>query len=121
MQVSAVGDGGKGKKGSKKGNGKGKGKKTRARTALGAKARIATTIGSLASKQQSSKAIALTVRSGVTSAQSAEHGWLKEVQEPEEDGEGVKSAQWSDAENIGMAQKSTDVRTTVWQKRRWTS
>ena len=40
---------------------------------------------------------------GVRSAQSAEQDWLsrkvEQLPEPEEEGEGVKSAHWSDAEN----------------------
>ena len=49
---------------------------TRARTAMAGRARIATTSGTQPNRQHSSKADVLTVRSGVTTAQSAVHDEL---------------------------------------------
>ena len=74
--IDAAGDGENGK--GKKGNGKGKGKdKSKNKNGVGGKGKDrGNNWNSEASRQRSSKAVALTVRSGVTSAHSVEHVWL---------------------------------------------
>ena len=94
--------------------------KTRARTAMATRARIATTMGTQATKRHSSKPIAFTVRSGVTSAQSDEHDWLSrkleqmlEAKNPREKvkvssrriGELPKSLKWRSLRRVGVLRR----------------
>ena len=111
MQVNAIGDGGKAKKGKgKKGNGKGKGKdnnKSKNGDACKGKDRDNNWI----SGQQATQFQGCCSHCAKWGHKRAEcrtrlahqkAGAVAGVQQPEDEGEGVKSAQWSDTEHDDM-------------------